>query len=65
MKNEKIVTIPVKDLVVNGVYLTHTKDLVQIMEINEETRQMKLRNMTEACHIWVDLDKHIIVERKR
>ena len=67
MKNEKVVTIPVKDLEINGVYYTHTKDLIKIIGIDEKHRErgLHLYNMTLSCNMYVDLDRHTIVERVR
>jgi len=65
MKNGKINTIPVKDLEINCLYYTHTKDLVKILGINEETKEIHLYNMSESCNMWVKLDRHIIVEKVR
>ena len=53
------------ELVVNGVYKTYVKDLVQIKGINEKTRQMHLYNITEQCNAYVNIDKHLLVTRIR
>ena len=65
MKDTKVVTLPLTDLVKDGVYLTHTKDLVQIKNIDETKRELHLFNMTEQCNVWTSLDKHYIVRKVR
>lgn len=60
-----IVTLPVNELVSGGVYLTHTKDLVQIREIDKDNDKMQLFNMTEQCKQWVTIKRHLLVERVR
>ena len=55
-------------LEVAGVYRTNTKDLVKIVEIAEEGQmkgQMKLYNMTESCHQWVNVKNHRLVQKIR
>ena len=65
MKNSEPITIPFSELQKGGVYLTHTKDLIQIREIDVEKITLEVFNMTEQCKQWIDGKKHIIVERKR
>lgn len=60
-----VVTLPVEELIANGVYLTHTKDLIQIREINKEKKTLHIFNITEQCSQWTDFSRHIIVERVR
>lgn len=60
-----LVTIPVDELVEKGVYLTHTKDLIQLREINKEKKMIQYFNLTEQCSQWVAFNRHIIVERVR
>jgi len=57
--------IPFSDLIIGGVYLTHTKDLIQIREIDVSNTKLLIFNMTEQCKQWVDFKRHIITERKR
>jgi len=57
--------IPFSELEINGVYLTHTKDLVQVRQIDTANSKLLVFNMTEQCKQWLDGKRHIIVERKR
>ena len=65
MKDIKVITIAVEDLVKDGVYLTHTKDLVQVKDINKQRKQLHLFNITEQCNMYPEFTKHTIVERVR
>jgi len=63
---KKLSPIPVKDLVIEGVYKTHTSDLVQIKNINIPKNQLHIYNITESCNIFnINLEKHYLVERIR
>jgi hypothetical protein len=52
-------------LEVGGVYKTNVKDLVEIREINDQTQQLKLYNITESCTQWTSIKKHRLIERIR
>ena len=54
------------ELVLNGVYKTHTKDLIQIKRLDKKNKEMDLYNMTEQCNLYkINTDKHILVTRIR
>ena len=65
MKNSEPTTIPFSELQQGEVYLTHTKDLIQIREIDVPNSKLLIFNMTDQCKQWIDSKRHIIVERKR
>lgn len=65
MKESTEVKIAENELVINGVYMTHTKDLVQIRGINKERNEIHVYNITESCNVYVNLKKHNIVKRIR
>lgn len=60
-----VITIPAAEITQNSVYLTHTKDLIQIREIDKERKKFRIFNITEQCSQWVDFSRHIIVEKVR
>jgi hypothetical protein len=65
MKERKIITLAVKDLVKGSLYLTHTKNLVIVKNIDEQKKKLHLYNVSEQCNMWIDFNRHIIVERVR
>jgi len=50
--------IPVKDLVINGVYQSWVQDIVKILKINESTQTITLYNVSGAHKQWTSF-KHI------
>jgi hypothetical protein len=60
-----IIPIDVDELVENGVYLTHTKDLVQIRGIDRANDKLHLYNITESCNVYLNLTKHLLIKRVR
>lgn len=64
-KFKKVVTIPVSELEEGCVYLTHTKDLIKIKTINNETERIHFANLTDQCDQWSIFKHHIIVEKIR
>lgn len=55
--------IPVKDLVVNGVYQTWVHDIVKILEINEQTKTVKLYNVSGSHNQWTAFKNINIIKR--
>lgn len=64
-KTEKIQTIPVTDLNVGCVYMTHTKDLVQVRKIDEKTKTLHLYNISESCTSYISFDNNLIIKKIR
>jgi hypothetical protein len=58
-------TITVDELKEGGVYMTHTKDLVQIRGINKERNELHVYNITESCNVFINLKKHHLIKRVR
>lgn len=65
MKETKIITIAIDELVHEGVYMTHTKDLVKIKEINKKKNELHVYNISESCNIYMNLEKHCLTKRIR
>jgi hypothetical protein len=59
------VTIPIDQLIENGVYMTHSKDLVQIKKIDKEKNILHVYNITDSCNVFPILSKHNLVKRIR
>ncbi len=53
------------ELEINGVYMTHTKDLVQIRGIRKDINQLHVYNITESCNVFLNLKKHNLIKRIR
>ena len=65
MKESKIITLPTKDLIKDGTYKTFKKDIVKIKSIDLQKNKLQLYNITDQCNMWLDLDRHTIIERLR
>jgi len=55
-------------LEIGGTYETNVHELVQIKEMPEEgvmKNQMKVYNISESCHQWLDVKKHRMIKRIR
>jgi len=59
------IVIDVKDLENGSVYMTHTKDLVQIKNIDAAKDELHLYNITESCNVFVKLAKHQLIRKIR
>lgn len=62
---KELVTINENDLLKDAVYMTHTKDLVQIRNINKDKNELHLYNITESCNVYVKLSTHQLIRRIR
>jgi hypothetical protein len=57
--------IAVDELQEGGVYMTHTKDLVQVRTINRERNELHVYNITESCNVFLNLKKHHLIKKIR
>ena len=57
--------IDVKDIEVDGTYKTYVKDIVKILKINEDRKQIILYNISGSHKQWVDFRNIYLVERLR
>lgn len=62
---KQITKIPVEDLEIDGVYRTYVKDIVKVLEINEQTETVKLYNISGAHRQWTKFKYVNIVEKVR
>ena len=60
---EKTDFIKVEDIVIDGVYKTHVKDLIKILEINEERKSILLYNISGSFKQIVDFKRIALVEK--
>lgn len=66
MKEKSEDILKINELVENGVYMTKTKDLIQIRTIDKSKNRLFVYNITESCHMYfMDLEKHSIIKRIR
>ncbi len=70
MKESKVKTetpiINAKDLVLNGIYFNSEKHLVQVKQIDENLKELKLFNISENYTMYnVKFDRHTLVTRVR
>jgi len=65
MKESNECLIAIQDLVVDGVYETHTRDLVKIKGINKDKNELHVYNMTESCNVYMNLARHLLKKRIR
>ena len=66
MKKKSEEILKFDELIENGVYMTKTKDLVQIRSIDKQKNRLFVYNITESCHMYfMNLEKHSIVKRIR
>ena len=65
-KTEAPTTIDAKDLILNGIYFNVDNHLVQVKQIDENLRELKLFNISENYTMYnVKFDKHTLVTRVR
>lgn len=63
-ETKEIITVPTKDLVVDGVYKTYKNNLVKIISIKDN--KLHLYDITECCNIYeINIEKHTLVKRIR
>ena len=62
-KNENNGKIPVEELKVDGVYKTYVGDIVKILKINNERKEIVLSNVTGAHKQWTSFKNIYIVEQ--
>lgn len=65
-KTEAPATIDAKDLILNGIYFNVDNHLVQVKQIDESSRELKLFNISENYTMYnVKFDRHTLVTRVR
>lgn len=65
-KTEALTTIDAKDLILNGIYFNVDNHLVQVKQIDESSRELKLFNISENYTMYnVKFDRHTLVTRVR
>jgi len=65
-KTEAPTTIDAKDLILNGIYFNVDNHLVQVKQIDESSRELKLFNISENYTMYnVKFDRHTLVTRVR
>jgi mRNA-degrading endonuclease RelE of RelBE toxin-antitoxin system len=63
-KESEFSEIQVKDLEIGGVYQNHVKDLVKVLEINNETKTVLFYNISGAHKQWISFKNIALVEKK-
>jgi hypothetical protein len=65
-KTESPTTIDAKDLILNGIYFNVDNHLVQVKQIDESSRELRLFNISENYTMYnVKFDRHTLVTRVR
>lgn len=65
-KTEAPTTIDAKDLILNGIYFNVDNHLVQVKQIDESSRELRLFNISENYTMYnVKFDRHTLVTRVR
>lgn len=65
-KTEALTTIDAKDLILNGIYFNVDNHLVQVKQIDESSRELRLFNISENYTMYnVKFDRHTLVTRVR
>ena len=63
-KESEFSNIEVRDLEIGAVYQNHVKDLVKVLEINNETKVVLFYNVSGAYRQWIDFKNIALVEKK-
>lgn len=59
-------TIPVSDLIIEGVYFNTQNQLVKVQKIDNEKKELHLFNISEQTNYYtVRFDRHTLVKRIR
>ena len=57
--------IPVNEIELGGVYKTYVNELVQVLQINGETNQFLIYNISGAHKQWIDFKYIYLTEKIR
>jgi hypothetical protein len=65
-ESPKVPTLPITDLVEQGVYFNIAKNLVRIDKIDNDKKEVNLFNISEQTHLYfIPFDRHGLVKRVR
>lgn len=60
---EKGERIPVEEIEVDGVYKSYVNDIVKILSIHKDRKQIVLYNVTSAHKQWIDFKNIYLISR--
>jgi hypothetical protein len=62
----KLPTIPVSELVLDGVYFNTANNLIRVDKIDTEKKTLNLFNISEQTHLYfIKFDRHTLAKRVR
>jgi len=61
-KNKDIPKIPIENLIVGGVYQSYVSDIVKVLSIDKNKKEIKLYNVTGAFNQWISFKNIYLIK---